>query len=271
MEDSHSKKRKTRKKTCEIDTLEKLTSETKTECIKKVDKKQKKLIQNDSQETKTDNQLQISFGKFNITVKKKETMTSEDLREYYDNKFKIDESEKTAKLLVQDGDNNEIFEPIMEDDVYVKNEIKKIERAPSRAVYKVLDQFSDLEIWPNKTNILCWWCCHSFDGIPVPCPFDYDEIRKRYLINGIFCSWSCSAAYSIKEYANLSLIYQMRNEYEPDLEQNDIIVALPKFCLGKFGGSMTIEEYRALDKTKTYLISTEGLSYVNTEIVDIRT
>ena len=50
----------------------------------------------------------------------------------------------------------------------------------------------------------------------------------------------------------------------------NIVVAPPKYCLKNFGGWMNIKDYRALDKTKTLLISTEGLSYINLEIAELR-
>lgn len=312
------KKKRVRKKTCEIDSLEKLksdtrtnpkesskdeySSETKTKSIKvsvksdktdkadkanktdkadKADKASVKIIKpktskKESQEDQNQNQSQISFGKFNITVKKKETMTAEELRAYYDNKFKIEDSEKTAKLMVQEDDNNVIFEPIMEDDVYVpKKDLKQtVEKTRTRAdrtnVHRVLSKFIEgiKEEWPEKTDIFCWWCCHSFDTIPIPCPIEYDEIRDRYKVNGVFCSWSCAAAYSVKEHTSLALIYQLKNELCGYSE--NIVVAPPKHCLKAFGGYMTIKDYRALDKTKTLLISTEGLSYINQEIVEIK-
>jgi hypothetical protein len=290
MEEDQVKKKRVRKKTCEIDSLEKLKSDTRTEQTKsktkpvktskpKIDKEPKPKVKKEEKDDEK-NQSQISFGKFNITVKKKETMTPDELRNYYDTKFKIEDSEKTAKLMVQEDDANMTFEPMMEDDSYShvtvpkKNEVIKVEKIKPKIertnVHKVLSKFIDAtkEEWPEKTDILCWWCCHSFDTIPIPCPIEYDEIRERYKVNGVFCSWSCSAAHSIKEYSSLALIYQLKNELCGYSE--NIIVSPPKYCLKSFGGYMTIKDYRLLDKTKTLLISTESLSYVNQEILEMR-
>jgi len=274
--------------------LEKLKSETKSEQKNKEHQTKsagkKHPPGGDTPREKDDKEVlqsQISFGKFNITVKKKETMTAEELRVFYDKKFKIDESEKTAKLIVQEEDNDTIFEPMLENDTGGPGEGKKTlppgepkalgEKPPlggggkTSNVHRILSKFIDStkEKWPDKTDILCWWCCHSFNTIPIPCPIEYDEIRNRYKVNGIFCSWSCAAAYSVKEYANLSLIYQMREEISPLAE--DIVVAPPRFCLKAFGGYLSIKDYRLLDKNKTLLISTEGLSYINLDIAEIRT
>ena len=308
MEDTLVKKKRIRKKTCEIDTLEKLksdtrinvaesksktnstktnstktnstkTNSTKTNSTKTKSKKDEN--ENEAEDTSQVKTIPVSFGKFNLIVKKKPQLSQVELRSYYDTKFKIDDSEKTAKLMIQEDDNNMTFEPMMEDNTYVTKQTEnntntkilektkaKIERTN---VHKILSKFIDgVKIqWPEKTDIMCWWCCHTFDTIPIPCPVEYDEIRNRYKVNGIFCSWSCSAAYSIKEYSSLALIYQMKNDLCGYSE--NIVVAPPKYCLKNFGGYMTIKDYRALDKTKTLLISTEGLSYINLDIAEMRT
>lgn len=303
MEEAQVKKKRIRKKTCEIDSLEKLKSDTRTNATPepviepkprtrgktketketkevKETKNTKKETKNTKKETKTKkeeedvNQSQISFGKFNITVKKKETMSAEELREYYDRKFKIEESEKTAKLMIQEDDTNAVFEPMMEDEVYVAKKDSKVEKIKAKIertnVHRVLSKFIDgtKEEWPEKTDVLCWWCCHSFDTMPIPCPVEYDEIRDRYKVNGVFCSWACAAAHSVREYSNLSLIHQMKNDLCGYSE--NIVVAPPKYCLKNFGGYMTIKDFRSIDKTKTMLISTEGLSYINQEIAEMR-
>jgi hypothetical protein len=140
-------KKRIRKKTCEIDSIEKLLLSTETiltnntpETKKKQlpNKKEKNLnppnlknasnesdseiFQNDNQEengefNKNSNQTHVSFGKVNITIKKKQSMSPEELQEYYDNKFKITDSEKTAKLLVQEDDEQAIYEPMKADSI----------------------------------------------------------------------------------------------------------------------------------------------------------
>lgn len=272
-----TKKKRIRKKTCEIDSLEKLKSNTQSNNkVPEKKKKEKKEVQKEVPKEvpvevdESKSHSQISFGKFNITVKKKETMSAEEIREYYDKKFKIDDSEKTAKLMVQEDDLDAVYEPMTEDDF--KADVKKVRvKQPNRSnVNRVLSKFIDnVEIaWPESTDILCWWCCHPFDTIPIPCPVNYDEIRDRYEVTGVFCSWSCSAAYSVEEYRSLDLIYQMKNGLCGYSE--DIAISPPRYCLKNFGGYMSIKDYRAFDTSKTLLISTEGLSYINTEIMEIK-
>jgi len=280
MEAAEVKKRRVRKKTCEIDSLEKLKSDT---SVPKSMSQPQPQPQSQSQPQPQPqpqpqiqlqpkapnqelNQSQISFGKFNITVKKTVPMTSEELRAYYDQQFKIEDSEKTAKLLGHQEKDNEIYTPQLE-----KQIVNKIRE--KTGIHRILSKFANdtKTTWPKTTDLLCWWCCHSFETIPVPCPIEYDELRKRYKVNGIFCSWSCVAAYSIKEYSSLALVYQMKNDVNPTSTSNeDIVVAPSRYILKNFGGYLSIESFRALDKTRTLLMSTETLSYINQEIYEIR-
>ena len=58
--------------------------------------------------------------------------------------------------------------------------------------------------WPQKTNVLCWWCCHSFEKPPAFIPTRFDSINKRYKITGNFCTWNCAKSYLFgeKEFQN---------------------------------------------------------------------
>lgn len=266
-------KKRIRKKTCEINSIEKLKIETVSKSTKNEKTLKKPIEKNEKNEDV--NQSQISFGKFNITVKKTPIMSSEELRKYYDEKFKINDSEKTAKLMTQDSDSN-VYEPIMENDTCIKTE--KCENFQENIKVKICNKHKILskfiqqtkQSWPTSTDILCWWCSHSFDNAPLACPSDYDDIRDRYKTNGVFCSWSCVAAYSIKEYQSLEIVYRMKNELNSEDKINGIIYVAPsRYILKNFGGYMDINNYRSLDTSKNILISTENISYINQDIIEI--
>jgi hypothetical protein len=159
-------------------------------------------------------------------------------------------------------------------------ESKKIKK-----VHKILKEFSEeldketSKNWPTSTNILCWWCCHSFDCEPIPCPFNYDESKDIFETRGIFCSWECSGAYSIENHKSLLYIYKLMNKlYEKDqkdqkaqkdnrLIEFDLVIAPTRFCLKAFGGFMSIEEFRK--NRKDIKISTDCISYTNQEILEV--
>jgi hypothetical protein len=276
-EEEKVKRKRVRKKIVEIDTIEKLNIQN---------SEKKPMIQNvinddesynNSYKKEDINQSQISFGKFNITVKKASTMTPEELRKYYNEKFEINESDKASKLIVQ-NDDNIVYSPIMDTDIIEKN-VKKIESIKiSKKIekkYKMLSKFIDgiKEEWPEQTDIMCWWCCHNFEGCPIPCPVSYDIINDNYKANGVFCSWSCAAAYSIEKYTDITLLQQMKNELDLCNVGNMINIAPSKYILKNFGGHLSIKDFRNLtsdkNNNKKILISTEKISYINQDIVEM--
>lgn len=274
------KKRRVRKKICEIDSYEKL----------KVNSKDSNLTtgnETDITDSRDDmNHTQISFGKFNITVKKTTALTPEELRKYYDEKFKINDSDKSAKLIVQTDSASTSYDPIMEDEVDKKNtnkvskkesnDQKPISKKSVDKTNKILHRFiGDVgEVWPKNTDVLCWWCCHNFETCPIPCPVEYDSIRRHYKVNGVFCGWSCAAAWSIKEHSSITLLYQMKDELGVcekgcEKECEDIAIAPDKRVLKNFGGYMSIKDFRVIGVNKKILIGTESLSYINQDIVEL--
>jgi hypothetical protein len=81
--------------------------------------------------------------------------------------------------------------------------IDENEKLKYEGVSPILKIFIDnKDNWLNKTDVNCWWCCHSFDSIPIGLPVDYgknygnkDNIRK-FRVKGVFCSFACMIAYA---------------------------------------------------------------------------
>ena len=116
---------------------------------------------------------------------------------------------------------------------------------------------------PTKTNILCWWCCHSFDTIPRFIPTRYDQIRNRFKVTGNFCSWSCARSYFINEHrfsgksTNILLSSLIRVIHGRSYNINS---APPRSALKAFGGKMTIDEFRNLDKNVYFEINSNRIT-----------
>ena len=96
--------------------------------------------------------------------------------------------------------------------------------------------------------VLCWWCCHPFEGEALNVPYKYDELKKKFYTTGIFCSWACMKAYAVDAYGitrggiisqNISL---MRMKTTKNLKS--VCRAPNRYCLKAFGGTMDIEEFR---------------------------
>ena len=93
--------------------------------------------------------------------------------------------------------------------------------------------------WPNKTNIDCLWCCHSFDTYPFGIPIKI--VDNTATMFGNFCSPECAAAYNfdsnnIETWERYSLLNYLYN--------NKIKLAPPRLCLKRFGGKLSINEFR---------------------------
>lgn len=100
-----------------------------------------------------------------------------------------------------------------------------------------------------KEHVLCWHCCHSFDGLGFELPIAYDERRDTFKTLGRFCSFSCCKAYNYdtaagrKDGDRSNLLSLMKKKITGKLTPT--IPAPPRCCLRAFGGTMTIEEFRS--------------------------
>ncbi len=106
-------------------------------------------------------------------------------------------------------------------------------------------------IIPKETNICCWWCTYGFNTMPIYLPEKY--VNGKYYVFGNFCSFNCSAAYNcsicdsriLERYTMLKQIYYLifKNIIQ-SVKDIDINLAPSNKKLIKFGGQMTIEDYR---------------------------
>lgn len=111
----------------------------------------------------------------------------------------------------------------------------------------MLQHGKDANEWPKTTNIWCWWCCYPFETMPCFIPTKYDSLRARFKITGNFCSWNCAKSYICFDglgsrrkdmHMFTSLMFHLK------LPVN-IKLAPRKEVLKRFGGTITIEEFRA--------------------------
>jgi hypothetical protein len=111
------------------------------------------------------------------------------------------------------------------------------------------------EYIPKKTNICCWWCTYDFDWLPVGIPEKYHN--GIFYVFGCFCSFNCKAAYNLgmndnrvwERYSLMKQMYYIINKNSiTSISDIEINPAGPKELLEKYGGPMTIEEYRKNSK-----------------------
>lgn len=121
-----------------------------------------------------------------------------------------------------------------------------------------VDCFANTKEWPGRCNVKCWWCFHTFDTRPFPCPinsFSDEHCRTVYRVRGVFCGPSCAKAWAATAMykPNMGLIDQLaycrgfgggpdakKKEYIPKAPPRE---ALADFC-GE--GGLSIEQFRKL-------------------------
>lgn len=108
---------------------------------------------------------------------------------------------------------------------------------------------------PITTNLCCWWCTYQFVNLPTYLPEKYSD--NNFYVYGCFCSFNCAGAYNLSlgddkvwnRYSLLKLMYYMINKNKINsICDVEINIAGPKELLDKYGGHMTIEEYRKNSK-----------------------
>ena len=101
----------------------------------------------------------------------------------------------------------------------------------------------------ETTKISCYWCRHTFKSKPVGCPRKYDRFRNTFIVEGVFCSYSCAKAYGINCKSESlrfcgSLLLLMRKKIDK-ISLNTPLISSPHWStLKAYGGYYTIQEYR---------------------------
>jgi len=99
---------------------------------------------------------------------------------------------------------------------------------------------------PESTEIACFWCSHTFEGIP--CIIPEREVHGVYNVYGNFCCPECALAYVLNEtidphvrWERIALLHRLY-----DRSGNGRMFPAPgREVLKLFGGPLTIESYRA--------------------------
>lgn len=99
------------------------------------------------------------------------------------------------------------------------------------------------KIKSTKTDICCWWCCYQFDTQPICAPVKYIPSKDIFKVIGCFCSFNCAKAHMLSIKAtDISLISFLQKKINGKYTKFE--KAPPKEILKKFGGSVSINEYR---------------------------
>ena len=116
----------------------------------------------------------------------------------------------------------------------------------------LIDHTSNEPVKLLHTDIACWWCTETFKDLP--CFIVRDKKNGAFVVFGCFCSYNCAITYNMqiddfKMWDRYSLTTELCNIINNTV--GNVTAALPREVLKKFGGHMTIEEFRTNSKIVT--------------------
>lgn len=129
-----------------------------------------------------------------------------------------------------------------------------------------------LKSWPRQTEVLCFWCSHSFSNVPVGIPIKLFD--GKFYCTGTFCSFSCAAAYN----------YNVRDGNHDIFERNNLInlmaskfgvntpvrCAKPREMLKIFGGDLSINDFRKNDEKSIYFSNKYPIMAVSERVEEVK-
>lgn len=123
--------------------------------------------------------------------------------------------------------------------------------------------------WPEQTRLLCWYCSHAFDSIPVFLPEVHPSNSCNYRLRGNFCSWNCVKSFyfyeckdkkkadsSLQGISLLAFLTYHRPKFCPILLEKHtptcpcletwkgVSLAPPRHMFSHFGGPIEYKTYR---------------------------
>jgi len=104
-----------------------------------------------------------------------------------------------------------------------------------------------LDTWPPSTDALCLHCCEPIVGPPLPAVRSFDAARRAYSVMGNFCSGGCAMGWQHEHGESPQLIAYTRVLLRDAFAHRVLAVAPPRCTLDKFGGPLTLREFRGAD------------------------
>jgi hypothetical protein len=225
------------------------------------------LTSGDKKATESDNEFTIAVNndKNNTTLtlsNSENSGESESSSNSPNNNYQLNEELKAKEKLIKKlkDEITDYKSLLSEYNVAATNDNKKI---PMNLEF--FDIKNGKQILREKTDIACWWCTHNFDTCPCFIPERLYE--GKYYVFGCFCSYNCAAAYNLDiqdykvgdRYALIKKLYS--TVYNSN---NDITIAPPREVLKKYGGILTIDEFRknSLLANKEYMLVIPPFGYM---------
>lgn len=182
-----------------------------------------------------------------------------DLRELYEKRieYREEQDQNLVNKLKSLHDNEEVIQTLLNN----HNDPKSSDKGESlhhgqelnrkKGYFELLQKFVHNEHgWLENTDVHCWWCCHTFESLPLGLPVDFVHTLGKFRVRGVFCSFSCIMAYkNEKKIGHDSLVKylctKLTGKSVTDIKLRN---APPREALKMFGGELTIEEFRNSEK-----------------------
>lgn len=123
----------------------------------------------------------------------------------------------------------------------------------TRKLYEINNMFDDSL---KENDYCCFWCTEKFSSMAIGLPYKLlkntnknseFQYKYKYMVYGYFCSFGCCASYnfSLKD-SMMNERFTLLNNLHEDIfgNINPIVLAPPREMLKKFGGYLTIDEFR---------------------------
>lgn len=185
-----------------------------------------------------------------------------DLRDLYETRINFRETQDKLlvdKLEVLHKDEAFISQLVGKDSTqYTRNfengrqETQDLNRR--KGYFEMLYNFVHNTQWLEHTDVCCWWCCHQFNSIPIGMPNYFNRKSRKFIVQGVFCSFACMTAYRDTKTHNVntnSLVSYMYSKLTAEPIGTKIQRAPPRETLKMFGGELTIEEFRSSSSETT--------------------
>lgn len=145
----------------------------------------------------------------------------------------------------------------VDDGVIVLKHDVKIKMHRYCPLNKTGDPAKTFKFYSSKTKLACLWCTETFKNPPFPVALSFG--CKKYTgeywfkVRGHYCSPSCSMAAAGVDHRSATRfmfkkVYSLSYRREGTDEIQEITPAPPREALQKFGGPMTIAQFRATGK-----------------------
>jgi len=121
-----------------------------------------------------------------------------------------------------------------------------------RKVRNIMEFFKNN--WLEKSPYACWNCTEHFDNFPIGIPININDAGKFNLC-GNFCSFSCAARHLVETetgeimHERMSMLNLLAKKLTGD-DKYSVTIASSRLVLKKFGGTQSIDDYRANSCTK---------------------